>query len=261
MGKKSCFVVMPIGEQVLADRTVSATALKKNYDDLIREALLRAAPDMEVVRADDVSLPGVISSDILARLMHSDLVIADVTYPNPNVFYELGIRHACRCGTIIIRDKAGPKMPFDISHLRCIEYENSPTGLKDLASTLQKYMEALSVDPGRPDNQLQELAKLTTYSFPNYAKGDDADPVTSAFMAVIQSPVLREAFTKESSGQSVDPSELMAALAKDPKAATVLLGALSRAGHIGLGNKPTPPRPSAPHPSTRGSRHKKGRRR
>ena len=130
--------------------------------------------------------------------------------------------------------------------------------LKDLASTLQKYMEALSLDPARPDNQLQELAKLTAYPFPNYAKGDDVDPATSAFMAVIQSPILREVFIKQSSEQSADPSELMAALAKDPKAATVLLGALSRAGHIGL---PATPKTSAPHPSTRGSRQKKGRRR
>ena len=65
--------------------------------------------------------------------MRSDFVVADVTYPNPNVFYELGVRHSCRTGTIIIRDRNGPSIPFDIAHLRHIEYENNPSGLKILA--------------------------------------------------------------------------------------------------------------------------------
>src|SRR5262249_13797312 len=76
--------------------------LRSRYDDLIREALLHADPTLEIMRADDVSAPGAITSDILTRLMHAEIVVADITFPNPNVFYELGLRHACRSGTIII---------------------------------------------------------------------------------------------------------------------------------------------------------------
>ena len=109
---KTCFVVMPIGDQHFNNISITAGELKTRYDDLIKEAILRAAPELEIVRADEISRPGTITSDILTRIMHSDLVIADVTYPNPNVFYELGLRHACRPGTIIIKDKNSSRSPF-----------------------------------------------------------------------------------------------------------------------------------------------------
>jgi len=141
MTSKTCFVIMPIGDQEFGDIKLTAADLKKRYGDLIKEAILKADPSLEVTRSDEVSLPGSITSDILTRLMHSDLVVADVTYPNPNVFYELGLRHACHVGTVIIRDKNGPSTPFDISHLRHIEYEETPTGLKELGKELREYFE------------------------------------------------------------------------------------------------------------------------
>ena len=147
---RTCFVIMPIGDQRVGDSTVTAADLRQRYADLIKEALLKADPSLEVVRADDVPMPGSISSDILARLMRSDLVVADVTYPNPNVFYELGLRHACRAGTIILRDKAAPAVPFDIAHLRHIEYENTTSGLRELAADLRQAMQANGLrNPGR----------------------------------------------------------------------------------------------------------------
>src|SRR6202012_660503 len=108
LSEKTCFVVMAIGEQEYNGKKVTSQELKSKYDDLIREALLKASPGINVVRADDIALPGSISSDILTHIMHADYVVADVTYPNPNVYYELGLRHASRPGTIIIRDGAGP---------------------------------------------------------------------------------------------------------------------------------------------------------
>ncbi len=78
---------MPIGDQEVEGRTVTATELKSKYDDLIKETLRRADPSLEIVRSDEIALPGTITSDILTRIMHSDYVLADVTYPNPNVFY------------------------------------------------------------------------------------------------------------------------------------------------------------------------------
>jgi hypothetical protein len=110
--------------------------------------------------------------------MHSDFVVADVTYPNPNVFYELGLRHACRAGTITIRDKEAPSIPFDIAHLRHIEYENTPTGLKNLADKLKSRFEVYQKNPKHPDNQLLELAKITNYHFPIYGP-PEIDPETA----------------------------------------------------------------------------------
>lgn len=164
--KVTCFVAMPIGDQQLpSGEIVSAHELRDRYSDLIKEAILCARPDAEVIRADEVADPGNITSDILYRLMDSDYVVADVTYPNPNVFYELGIRHACRPGTILIREATGPRVPFDISVLRYIEYHNTPTGLKKLSKGLQSRFNWFAANPGTPDNDFLAIASSRGFMF------------------------------------------------------------------------------------------------
>jgi hypothetical protein len=164
--KPTCFVIMPFGEQQLpSGETVSAQELRERYSDLIREAILSARSDMDVLRGDEVAAAGSITTDILHRLIHSDYVVADVTFPNPNVFYELGIRNACRSGTILIRDAGGPRPPFDISELRAIEYRNTPTGLKTLAAELRRQFEWFEANPGAPDNEFLNIAGAQGLAF------------------------------------------------------------------------------------------------
>lgn len=237
MANKTCFVVMPIGDQVVDGATVSQSDLKNKYDDLIKEALLRARPGLEIVRADDVSLPGTMTTDIVTRIMHSDYVVADVTYPNANVFYELGLRHACKPGTIIIKDSAGPRVPFDIAHLRYVEYENTPTGLKALSVQLAKLFEHFDREPERPDNLLLELAKLTNYEFPDYRKSDDLAPEVSAMMGLIQSPDLMSVILKQQNGEEVDEGELMQALFTNPQVMQPFLTAMVKSGDISFSGR------------------------
>jgi hypothetical protein len=251
---------MPIGDQKFVGGEVSAAELKRRYDDLIKEALLKAHPNLEIVRADEVALPGTITSDILTRIMHSDYVLADVTYPNPNVFYELGLRHACRIGTIIVRDKAGPQVPFDIAHLRHIEYENDPSGLKALSDRLRNYFEHVSRNPGHPDNQLQELAKLTNYPFPDYSAPEETDPGQQALMAMLRSPDLLQLLIRQSSGEQVDQTQIFQAMISSPEIAEPLVKAMMRSGHFPQLNspaaKPTTPIVGKPKPP-RGRKRKR----
>ncbi len=216
MISKTCFVIMPIGDQEFGGIKVTKADLKQRYDDLIKEAIQKAGPSLEIVRADEVSFPGSITSDVITRIMHSDIVVADVTYPNPNVFYELGLRHACRVGTVIIRDKNGPNIPFDIIHLRHIDYENTPTGLKALAEELNKHFEYLEKNPAHPDNQFQELAKLSGYLFPQYGKDQvtEEDAKAELLIAAMQSPEILSLLVRKSQGETVDDSEISAAMIK-----------------------------------------------
>lgn len=154
-----CFVIMAIGDQQFENRVVNAQELRKLYDDLIREALLKARPDLEVHRADELAPSGDITADVFERIADSDFVVVDITYPNPNVFYELGLRHASRSGTILIRQKMKGGPPFDISALRHIEYENTASGLKELALNLKKAFVYHDEHVGRPDNQFLRIAE------------------------------------------------------------------------------------------------------
>lgn len=242
MDQRTCFVIMPIGDQSIGEVKVTADELRKRYDDLIKEAILRVAPHLDVARADEVALPGSITSDILTRLMHSDLVVADVSYPNPNVFYELGLRHACRPGTIIIRDKEAPTIPFDIAHLRHIEYENSPSGLKQLAEKIGYWIQHFSQHPERPDNQLLELAKLTAYRFQEYAEPeyDEEAAQMEMFEALTKSPQILDLIFRKSSGETVEDSELLRAMVTNPDIASTVFKALVKSGEVSLTSSAKP---------------------
>ncbi|EKJ99720.1 hypothetical protein RBSH_04804 [Rhodopirellula baltica SH28] len=237
---RTCFIVMPIGDQDVGGTKVSAKDLKRRYDDLIKEALLRADPKLEITRADDVAVPGTITSDILTRIMHSDIVVADVTYPNPNVFYELGLRHACRIGTVIIRDKGGPRVPFDIAHLRHIEYENTPSGLKDLSDKLRQVLDHFSRNPESPDSHFHELAKLTHFPYPDYSdNSDDIEPETMAILAMMQSPEILDLMIRAGSGEPVDQKELVTAMAQNPAIMGSFAQAMVKSGDLSFtGSKP-----------------------
>ena len=161
----SCFVVMPIGTQIYNGVTVSENDLRKRYDYIIKQAIQAADPTLEVIRADEELNPGSMSNDIFMKLMHSKYVIADITYPNPNVFYELGIRHAISPRTILIREQNAPSIPFDISHLRYIEYSLEAGGMEDLKTKLISRFGFYQRNPNKPDNQFLRIYQLCTHSF------------------------------------------------------------------------------------------------
>jgi len=86
-------------------------------------------------RSDKITQPGRIDSKIIDCLMKSDLVIADLTDQNPNVFYELAVRHALQKPVILVQ-QAGQKIPFDVSAQRVIRFD-----VKDLDSVDQAKVE------------------------------------------------------------------------------------------------------------------------
>lgn len=224
--------MMAIGDQYIGTEKLTYSDLKIKYDDLIKEAILKANPNLEVTRADDVSVPGTITTDIITRIMHSNYVVADVTYPNPNVFYELGLRHACHPGTIIIKDKNGPTVPFDIAHLRHIEYENTPSGLRALSDKIKQYMVHFDNEPTRPDNHFLELAKLTHYEFPEYKKEESLPPEVDAILGLISSPELLELIIKQQSGENIDTQDMMKSLMNNPKVLVPFLTAMTKSGNL-----------------------------
>ena len=172
MSEKTCFVIMPIGNQKHGDIEISASELKARYNDLIKVAINNANSELTVIRADEFPISGSISKEILTYLMHADYVIADISYPNPNVFYELGLRHAVRSGTILIKDSSAPRVPFDINHLKYYEYENTPSGLKNLSDQLKEYFSSEQTTT-HPDNDFLYLAQFTKYRYPDFSDRKD----------------------------------------------------------------------------------------
>ena len=111
--QKICFVICPIGEENSPIRKRSDEIFKHIIKDIVEQYGYNA------VRADQIAKPGFITMQILQSLVDSELVIADLSGHNPNVFYELAIRHATQKSVIQIIEK-DEKIPFDIAGLRTI---------------------------------------------------------------------------------------------------------------------------------------------
>lgn len=113
--EKVCFIICPIGS--------AGSDQRKRSDNLLTYILepICAERKIKCVRADQLKDPGIITNQIMDYLVTADLVIADLTDKNPNVFYELGIRHCSGKAFIqIMHDKVD--VPFDIGTVRTTAY-------------------------------------------------------------------------------------------------------------------------------------------
>lgn len=119
--EKICFVIMGYGKKT--DPTLGKTFdLDVTYNTIIKPAVENAG--YKCIRGDEVLESGIIDKSMYALLIHSDLVIADITTFNPNAIYELGIRHAARpYSTIVMKEKDG-NIPFDINHNKTFTYSH-----------------------------------------------------------------------------------------------------------------------------------------
>lgn len=116
------FVIMPFSD---------------TFDDIfslfISEAL--KACDYQVFRADDINNSQNILSDIVQAIVSSDLIVADLTGANPNVFYELGIAHALNRPTIMLTQDI-EDLPFDLRSYRVIPYSTDFVKIREAKDQL-----------------------------------------------------------------------------------------------------------------------------
>src|SRR5207344_837178 len=115
------FVVMPYGTKDQID-------FNRVYGDLIKPAL--EAAGFEVFRADEEMRAGDIRADMFQELLLADLVVADLSIDNANVWYELGVRHALRARGVIGISCRRDYMPFDVYTDRALKYQikDNPPG-------------------------------------------------------------------------------------------------------------------------------------
>lgn len=106
------------------------------YQDIIIPTV--TGLNMSIKRGDDfTSTRGSIMEEVWAALNACRFIIAEITTPNPNVYYELGIAHTLNKPAVLITQATQPEeVPFDIRHLRYLQYENTITGGRKLQEQL-----------------------------------------------------------------------------------------------------------------------------
>lgn len=141
-GIKRCFIVCPIGKDG-SDERKRSDKIKRHIIDKALEPL-----GYETVRADLVDKSGSITTQIVSDLIAADLVIADLTGHNPNVFYELAIRHAFAKPYIqLIED--GEDIPFDVSSYRTVMVDHRDLDSADAARLMIQNM-VRDIEEGGP---------------------------------------------------------------------------------------------------------------
>lgn len=127
------FVVMPFGEKEVQPAGINGNSQEQNralnanfdyiYTYLVEPALRQAG--CEPFRADREEGAGDIRTDMYFELITADFVVADISILNPNVFYELGIRHGVTPRGIFMIHAGWSKRPFDVAPDRTFSYEGS----------------------------------------------------------------------------------------------------------------------------------------
>jgi hypothetical protein len=115
---KMCFVITPIGEEESHERKHANMVLRSIIEPVVEELGYKA------IRADQIDKSGIITQQIFEHLAKARLCIADLSFSNPNAFYELGIRHTCKLPTVQLIRK-GDRIPFDVSQGRTIKVDMS----------------------------------------------------------------------------------------------------------------------------------------
>lgn len=138
--KQICFVDMPFGKKI-----DPKTRVEIDFDQIYKTAIAPAVEEsgLECVRGDEEASGGIIHTAMFARLLLAEFVVADLTTANPNVFYELGVRHAAKPYTTVPIFATIGDLPFDVQLVRAIPYTLENGQLTEpAAAALGKALEA-----------------------------------------------------------------------------------------------------------------------
>lgn len=159
----TCFYITPIGEEGSDTRA---------HSDLFLSSIVEPALEplkMKVVRADRIHEAGTITKQIIEYIIKSRLVVADLSFHNPNVFYELAIRHVMGRPVVQIA-REEDRIPFDLNQMRTIRINDS--SIYSLVPKIEIYRSEIAA---QARNALEGTSShdnpIATY-FPDIVKAD-----------------------------------------------------------------------------------------
>lgn len=179
---KICFVISPIGEV--------DSETRKRSDKVLKHIITPSVEQLgyEVIRADKISEPGIITSQIIQYIVDAPLVVADLTERNPNVFYELALRHATR-KPLIQMIKKGEAIPFDVAATRIIQFDiqdlDSVEQAKSEINTQVKSVESGKIEADNPISVSLDLKMLKESGNPEQRSLADVVEALSELRAAV----------------------------------------------------------------------------
>ena len=164
--RKQCFIITPIGDK---DSTV-----RRETDGLIESVIIPVLDELgfDSKPAHKLDISGSITKEIIDRILNDDLVIANLTGLNPNVMYELAVRHAKRKPVISLAQK-GTKLPFDIQDQYTILYENDMKGVEELKEELDSAVQhVMQLEEEKISNPIYDSISFNLILDSNFDQSD-----------------------------------------------------------------------------------------
>lgn len=127
----------------------------------IRDAAKRA--EFTPLRADDIFSTRSGMEKILRGIAEAEVVIADMTGRNANVFYEAGIAHTVKDNVILLAQNLDD-IPFDLRHIDHLEYAATSDGLTSLSSRLLEVIQGLPTEPATTQRPARDEAGSSSKS-------------------------------------------------------------------------------------------------
>lgn len=159
--QRVCFYITPIG---------SEDSVERKHADLFMSSLVQPALEelgLTVVRADHIGEPGMITTQVLEYLKRSRLAIADLSYLNPNVFYEVALRHALRLPVVQLIRKAD-RLPFDVNQARTLVFDT--TDIYSLIPKLQTYRAEIASQARKALEDPESVGNPVSVFYPDFYK-------------------------------------------------------------------------------------------
>lgn len=152
--KHAVFFISPIGED--------GTDTRRTADQTLKHLVRKALGDSEyaVERADEDKHPGAITPRILSKIIGADLVLADLSGFNPNVFYELAVAHGHHKPVVHIQ-RSDERPAFDVKDMRIVRYQLSdPDKLEQAVADLRGQAERALTTPDVIETPLTATGKF-----------------------------------------------------------------------------------------------------
>jgi hypothetical protein len=174
--KKTCFVICPIGDDGSNERKWSDDLL-----ECIISPVVEKMGYLPPIRADKISESGIITRQIVDLLIDSDLVIADLSYRNPNVCYELAVRHVAK-KPFIHMIRTGHKIPFDTASNRAILVDLDIRSAKKAMEDLEHHISSIKNGNFEMDNPIGTALTLRDLK----SSGDPSKIISADLMESLQ---------------------------------------------------------------------------
>lgn len=156
-----CFVIMPFGEKKDADGETI------NFDEFYEKVIYVAitgepmskvgGPQLECIRCGKIAQAGWIHRQMISQIYEAEVAIVDLSTLNPNVFYELGVRHAIHRAVTVLLCREGTKTPFNVAGFNYIRYNpNDEENLKSVQMQIASYV-ANGLRIGQRDSLVYEV--------------------------------------------------------------------------------------------------------